>query len=135
MQRMTDALSRMLNDPSTRNAMRNLQAYRSVAQLDRDRGSEYTLFLVVAICCCYLCTKYSLANSRERRVTEDGSEADGHDQDNNAVPPDAEGHRTEEGGEGQVDVVDGNREGSAQSAPEEESSQSNEVYCELLIQN
>ena len=28
MQRMTDALSRMLNDPSTRNAMRNLQAYR-----------------------------------------------------------------------------------------------------------
>ena len=30
MQRMTDALSRMLNDPSTRNAMRNLQAYRCV---------------------------------------------------------------------------------------------------------
>ena len=101
-----------------------------------DRGSEYTSFLVVAICCCYLlvCTKYSLANSRERRVTEDGSEADGHDQDNSAAPPDAEDHRTEEGGEGQVDVVDGNREGSAQSAPEEESSQSNEVYCEQLIQ-
>ena len=76
-----------------------------------------------------------LPNSRERRVTEDGSEADGHDQDNNAAPPDAEDHRTEEGGEGQVDVADGNREGSAQSAPEEESSQSNEVYCELLIQN
>ena len=34
MQRMTDALSRMLNDPSTRNAMRNLQAYRSVVRQD-----------------------------------------------------------------------------------------------------
>ena len=132
MQRMTDALSRMLNDPSTRNAMRNLQAYRSVAKLDR--GSEYTSFLVVAICCC-LRTKYSLADSRERRVTEDGSEADGHDQDDNAAPPDAEDHRTEEGGEGQVDVVDGNREGSAQSASEEDSSQLNEVYYEQLLQN
>ena len=32
MARMTDALSRMLNDPGTRQAMRSLQAYREARQ-------------------------------------------------------------------------------------------------------
>ena len=41
MQRMTDALSRMLNDPTTRRAMRTLQASRDrAAEENQDEGEE-----------------------------------------------------------------------------------------------
>ena len=40
MQRMTDALSRMLNDPSTRNAVRTARAESQAAESQQDHAGE-----------------------------------------------------------------------------------------------